>query len=38
MYQVRNPPALALAKKHNDKALALGAEKDEAVEEKLKGN
>ncbi len=36
MYLDRNPPSLALAKQHYDKALALGAEKDEAVEEKLK--
>ena len=32
----RKPPAVALAKKHYEKAVALGAEKDELVEEKLK--
>ena len=37
MYLDRNPPSLALARKHYDKAIALGAEKDDAVEEKLKG-
>ncbi len=36
MYLDRNPPSVALAKQHYDKAIALGAEKDEAVEEKLK--
>ncbi len=36
MYLDRNPPSIALAKKHYDQALALGAEKDDAVEEKLK--
>ena len=36
MYLDRNPPSVALAKQHYDKAIALGAEKDDAVEEKLK--
>lgn len=36
MYLERKPPALELAKRHYDKALALGAEKDELVEQKLK--
>jgi tetratricopeptide (TPR) repeat protein len=38
MYLDRKPPALGFAKRHYDKAIALGAEKDEVVEEKLKGN
>lgn len=36
MYLERKPPALELAKRHYDKAVALGAEKDEVVEQKLK--
>ena len=36
MYLERKPPALELAKRHYDKATALGAEKDEIVEQKLK--
>jgi len=37
MYLDRKPPAIELAKRHYEKAVALGAEKDEIVEEKLKG-
>ncbi len=37
MYLERTPPAIELAKRHYDKAIALGAPKDELVEEKLKG-
>lgn len=37
MYLERKPPALELAKRHYDKAIALGAARDELVEEKLKG-
>lgn len=36
MYLDRNPPSVALARQHYDKAIALGAEKDDGVEEKLK--
>lgn len=36
MYLERTPPAIELAKRHYDKAVALGAPKDELVEEKLK--
>jgi Tfp pilus assembly protein PilF len=36
MYLERKPPAIELAKRHYDKAIALGAEKDELVEKKLK--
>lgn len=36
MYLERKPPATQLAKKHYDAALALGVEKDEIVERKLK--
>ena len=36
MHLERIPPALELAKRHYDKALSLGAERDEVVEEKLK--
>jgi tetratricopeptide (TPR) repeat protein len=36
MYLERKPPAIELAKRHYDKAVALGAEKDELVEKKLK--
>ena len=36
MYLDRKPPAIELAKRHYEKAVALGAEKDEIVEEKLK--
>ncbi len=36
MYLERTPPAIELAKRHYDKALALGAPKDELMEEKLK--
>lgn len=35
MYLERKPPALELAKRHYNKALALGAAKDDLVEEKL---
>ena len=37
MYLDRKPPSVELAKRHYAKAVALGAEKDEVVEEKLKG-
>lgn len=37
MYLERKPPAIELAKRHYEKAVALGAERDELVEEKLKG-
>lgn len=37
MYLERKPPALELAKRHYEKAVALGATRDELVEEKLKG-
>jgi tetratricopeptide (TPR) repeat protein len=37
MYLERKPPALELAKRHYDRAVALGATRDELVEEKLKG-
>ncbi len=36
MYLERKPPALELAKRHYEKAVALGAARDELVEEKLK--
>jgi tetratricopeptide (TPR) repeat protein len=36
MYLDRKPPAIELAKRHYDKALTLGVEKDEIVERKLK--
>lgn len=36
MYLERKPPALELARRHYNKALALGVEKDEIVERKLK--
>lgn len=36
MYLERKPPALELAKRHYGKATALGVEKDEIVERKLK--
>lgn len=36
MYLERTPPAIELAKRHYDKAVALGAPKDELIEEKLK--
>ena len=36
MYLERKPPAIELAKRHYEKAVALGAEKDELVEKKLK--
>jgi tetratricopeptide (TPR) repeat protein len=36
MYLDRKPPAIELAKRHYDKALSLGVEKDEIVERKLK--
>ena len=36
MYLDRKPPALELARRHYEKAVSLGAEKDEVVEEKLK--
>lgn len=36
MYLERKPPALELAKRHYSKATALGVEKDEIVERKLK--
>jgi hypothetical protein len=32
----RRPPALELAQRHYDKALALGVAKDEVVERRLK--
>jgi tetratricopeptide (TPR) repeat protein len=35
MYLERKPPALELAKRHYDKAVSLGAEKDEVVERSL---
>ncbi len=37
LYLDRKPPALELAKRHYDKAIALGVAKDEVVESKLKG-
>jgi tetratricopeptide (TPR) repeat protein len=37
MYLERKPPGLELAKRHYEKAVSLGAAKDELVEEKLKG-
>lgn len=37
MYLERRPPALELARRHYQKAVSLGAEKDDSVEEKLKG-
>lgn len=37
MYLDQKPPALALAKKHYDKALALGLEKDEVMDRRLNG-
>lgn len=37
MYLERKPPALELAKRHYEKAVALGAARDDLVEEKLKG-
>lgn len=37
MYLDRKPPSLELARRHYSRAVALGAEKDEVVEEKLKG-
>lgn len=37
MYLERKPPAIELAKRHYEKAVALGAAKDDLVEEKLKG-
>jgi tetratricopeptide (TPR) repeat protein len=36
MYLDRKPPAVELARRHYGRAVALGAEKDEVVEEKLK--
>lgn len=36
MYLERKPPALELARRHYNKALALGVEKDDIVERKLK--
>jgi tetratricopeptide (TPR) repeat protein len=36
MYLDRKPPSVELARRHYGKAVALGAEKDEVVEEKLK--
>jgi tetratricopeptide (TPR) repeat protein len=36
MYLDRKPPAKELAKRHYDKALALGIEKDDVIESKLK--
>ncbi|MFZ4765758.1 MAG: tetratricopeptide repeat protein [Roseimicrobium sp.] len=38
MYLERKPPALELAKRHYDKSIALGAARDELVEEKLKAD
>ncbi|MCE9520631.1 MAG: tetratricopeptide repeat protein [Verrucomicrobia bacterium] len=38
MYLDRKPPSVELAKRHYNKAVTLGAEKDEVVEEKLKGH
>ena len=35
MYLDRKPPARELARRHYERALALGAEKDDIVEEKL---
>ena len=35
MYLEQKPPAKALARRHYDKALSLGAEKDEVLERKL---
>jgi tetratricopeptide (TPR) repeat protein len=35
MYLERKPPAIELAKRHYDRAIALGAPKDDLVEEKL---
>jgi tetratricopeptide (TPR) repeat protein len=37
MYLDRKPPSVELARRHYNKAVALGAEKDEIVEEKLQG-
>lgn len=37
MYLDRKPPSVELARRHYNKAVALGAEKDDVVEEKLKG-
>lgn len=37
MYLERKPPALELAKRHYEKAVALGATRDDLVEEKIKG-
>jgi tetratricopeptide (TPR) repeat protein len=37
IYLERKPPALELAKRHYEKAVALGAARDELVEERLKG-
>jgi tetratricopeptide (TPR) repeat protein len=36
MYLDRKPPSVELARRHYQKAIALGAEKDEVVEQKLK--
>lgn len=36
MYLDRSPPAIELARRHYEKAVSLGAEKDEIVEAKLK--
>ncbi len=38
MYLDRKPPSVELARRHYNKAVALGAEKDDVVEEKLKGH
>jgi tetratricopeptide (TPR) repeat protein len=37
LYLDRKPPAIELAKRHYDKAIALGVAKDEVLERKLKG-
>ena len=37
LYLEQKPPAKALAKRHYEKALALGVGKDEIVERRLKG-
>lgn len=37
MYLDRKPPAMELARRHYDKAIALGVTKDEDIERKLKG-
>jgi tetratricopeptide (TPR) repeat protein len=37
IYLERKPPALELAKRHYERAVALGAARDELIEERLKG-